>query len=83
MDMTITQAVQPATLQVRQDWDNDGVLRITGARTIKRYNELNQQQYNLPIDKWGIFFAFSVDQFNTGYAGLVKRGIIKDGEVIT
>lgn len=82
MDMTITQAVQPATLQVRQDWENDGFLRITGARTIKRYNELNEQQYNLPIDKWGIFFAFDQRQFDEGYKGLVARGLIKDGEKV-
>ncbi len=69
-------------LSVRQDWERDGFLVISGARTIKRYNELMQQQNNLPVDKWGIFFAFSPAQFKTGYKGLLDRGLIKEGEVI-
>lgn len=69
-------------VQVRQDWDNDGFLRITGAETLTRYSELREQQYKIPCDKYGVFFAFSQDQFDQGYKGLVKRGLIKDGEKI-
>lgn len=76
------EATNTTTLEVRQDWNNDGFLRITGARTIRRYNELMQQQSNLPVDKWGIFFAFDQRQFDDGYKGLVARGLIKDGEKI-
>lgn len=73
---------QPAQLSVRQDWNNDGFLLISGARTIRRYNELQQQEYNLPLNEWGIFFAFDQRQFDDGYKGLVTRGLIKAGEKI-
>lgn len=73
---------QLTTLKVTQDWDNDGFLRITGARTIKRYNELTHQQSNIPCNEYGVFFAFSDRQFKEGYRGLVKRGLIKDGDKV-
>lgn len=69
-------------VQVRQDWNNDGFLRITGAETLQRYSELCQQQNNIPIDKYGVFFAFDQGQFDNGYKGLVKKGFIKEGEKI-
>ena len=71
------------TLQVQQDWNNDGFLRITGARTIRRYIELEYELLpKLPVDKWGIFFAFSQQQFDDGYKGLLKRGLIAEGEKV-
>lgn len=69
-------------LQVKQDWNNDGFLRITGAQTIRHYLELTEQQRNIPVDKYGLFFAFDQSQFDEGYKGLVKRGLIQDGEKI-
>ena len=80
---TIAPAVTAETLQVRQDWDNDGFLRISGARTIKRYLDLMYTQAtNLPVNEWGLFFAFDQGQFDFGYKDLVKRGLIKDGDKI-
>lgn len=71
------------TLLVQQDWNNDGFLRITGARTIKRYLQLEYEQAtNLPINKWGLFFAFSQEQFEVGYKDLLKRGLIAEGEKV-
>ena len=69
-------------VQVTQDWDNDGFLRITGAETIARYNELRHQQYEIPVKEYGVFFAFSQEQFDEGYKYLVKKGFIKDGEKV-
>ena len=69
-------------VQVKQDWDNDGFLRISGAETLARYHELQEKQRTLPVTEWGIFFAFSNEQFEEGYKGLVKRGLIKDGDRI-
>lgn len=69
-------------VQVKQDWDNDGFLRISGAETLARYHELLERQRTLPVTEWGIFFAFSNEQFEKGYKGLVKRGLIKDGDKI-
>ena len=73
---------QNTTLQVKQDWNNDGVLRISGARTIRHYLELGERQRNIPCDKYGIFWAFSQEQFDNGYKGLVKRGLIQDGDKV-
>ena len=69
-------------VQVKQDWDNDGWLRITGAETIKRYEELNDRASKLPLNDWGIFFAFSRKQFDEGYQGLIQKGLIKDGDKV-
>ena len=69
-------------VQVTRDWDNDGVLRITGAETLVRYSELKESQHNTPCDKYGVFFAFSTEQFENGYKGLVARGLIQDGDKV-
>ena len=69
-------------IQVTRDWENDGVLRITGAETLKHYSELKERQHNIPTSDYGIFFAFSTEQFKEGYNNLVKRGLIKDGEKV-
>lgn len=69
-------------VQVKQDWDNDGFLRITGAETLARYHELLQKQSSIPVTEYGVFFAFSNEQFEEGYKGLVKRGLIQDGDRI-
>ena len=73
---------QNTTLQVKQDWNNDGFLRITGARTINHYLELQQRQSEIPVNEYGLFFAFSQEQFDEGYKGLVKRGLIQDGDKV-
>ena len=70
-------------VKVTQDWNNDGFLRISDAETIGRYLELKQCQYNIPAGKYGVFFAFSKDQFDMGYKDLVKRGLIKEGDRVS
>lgn len=69
-------------VQVQQDWSNDGFLRITGAETLGKYHELLDKQASIPVTEYGVFFAFSNQQFEDGYKGLVKRGLIKDGDKI-
>lgn len=69
-------------VKAERDWDNDGTLRITGATTIGRYRELREKQYNIPADEYGIFWAFSKEQFDRGYKGLIARGLIKDGDKV-
>lgn len=69
-------------VQVKQDWDNDGYLRITGAETLQHYSELCERQHKIPCRDYGVFFAFSQEQFDEGYNDLVKRGLIKDGDKV-
>lgn len=69
-------------VRVERDWNNDGFLRISGAETLARYHELQNQQSSIPVKDYGVFFAFSNKQFEEGYQELVKRGLIKDGDRI-
>lgn len=63
---------------IRQDWDNDGYLVITDAKTIDRYKEITEQQRNGKYE--GIFYAFNNEQFEEGY-NKVKH-LLKEGEKI-
>lgn len=68
---------------VTQNWDNDGHLVITGAETLDLYHELRYGKTGqADFDKLGIFCAFSNEQFDEGYAKLVRLGHIKDGEKV-
>ncbi len=69
-------------ITAKQNWDNDGHLTITGEGTLKRYLELTEQKRNIPLCKFGIFVAFNQEQFDKGYAEVVKSGSVKDGEKI-
>ena len=70
------------TLTIQQDWNNDGYLRISGDRTLRRYSELRQQQYEIPARDYGVFYAFSKEQFHEGYEELIRRGLIRRGEKV-
>lgn len=70
-------------VQVKRDWDRDGFLVITNAKTIKRYEELKYDgKYQPDCDKIGVFWAFSNEQFDEGYDKLLKSGHIKDGDKV-
>lgn len=67
---------------VTQDWDNDGTLVISNAQTLQRYLELKEINRNAPMDEFGIFFAFSKQQFEEGYNKLVQSGKITYGDKV-
>ncbi len=69
------------TLQYWLDWDCDGAIRMDNPQTIERYNELRYHS-NPDCKKHHVFFAFSTEQFNEGYKGLVADGSIKEGDKI-
>lgn len=70
-------------VQVKQDWERDGYLVITNAKSIKRYQELKYEvKYQPDCDKIGVFWAFTNEQFKEGYDKLVKLGHIKDGDKV-
>lgn len=48
----------------KKDWERDGYLVITEAKTIDRYKELVDKKNNLSDDE--IFYAFSDEQYNEG-----------------
>lgn len=52
------------------DYDRDGVLVYQNARTLKRYNELRNEQIHVDTKKFDVFFAFSTEQFKEGLASI-------------
>lgn len=70
------------TVQAHPNWEWDGSLSITGAQSLRTYRELKERQSKLPTHEYGIFFAFSKEQFKSGMKDLVSRGLLKDGEKI-
>jgi len=57
-----------------------GSIFMVEPKTISRFHELHNQQPD--ADKYGVFFAFSKEQFKKGYDSMVRRGYIKDGDKI-
>lgn len=49
-----------------QDWDNDGMIRYSNAKTLKRYKELNEQRNSCDLTSFDMFCAFSNEQFENG-----------------
>lgn len=52
--------------EVRQDWDNDGMLVYKNAKTLKRYHELCEERDKTDAKKYRCFYAFSKEQFEQG-----------------
>lgn len=52
-------------LTVYQDWDNDGALRIYGARTLKNYRKLAYETHP-DCYSYRCFYAYSKEQFLEG-----------------
>lgn len=62
-----------------QDWDKcEGGLDWKDAKTLKRYNELNNQ--HAPAKGW--FVAFNDEQFAKGLSGLIDKGEAKSKDEI-
>ena len=72
----------PSGLEYYRDWENsEGAICMTNAKTVKRYHELKYDSQP-DCDKYGVFFAFSDEQFEKGYKHLIELGLIKDGDKI-
>lgn len=67
----------PNGLQYSRNWEYDGCVVMHNAKTIKRYRELKEQQYNIDCYSCDCFFAFNNQQFEEGKA---KIRPLKDGE---
>ena len=69
-------------LEFYRDFENsEGAICMTNAKTVKRYHELKYESQP-DCDKYGVFFAFSNEQFENGYKRLVELGHIKDGDKV-
>ena len=67
-------------LKLFQDWDHCGAIYMENAQTIERYRELEDDHPD--SNKYGIFWAFSDQQFEEGKAKMKERGLYKDGQKI-
>lgn len=65
-----------------QDWEkSEGGIYMVKPKTINRYMKIKGEHPR--EEAYGVFFAFSKEQFQEGYKSLVRRGYVKDGEKIT
>ncbi len=64
-----------------RDWEKDGHITMKNAKTINHYHELRDKHPD--CDKCGVFFAFSIQQYNEGYNKLIKLGHIKKEDKIS
>jgi len=61
-------------LQCYRDWDCEGAICMRNPKTIERYQQLRDEQFD--FEKHGMFFAFSQEQFDNQYDALVKKGYL-------
>lgn len=52
--------------EVRQNWENDGMLVWKNAKTLNRYQELCRERDETDVSKFRCFFAFSQEQLEQG-----------------
>ena len=63
------------------DWNvTEGGVVMLNPQTIKYYQKAKDTHPD--ADKYGVFFAFSKEQYKKGYNHLVELGFIKDGDIV-
>lgn len=78
--MTQIKTKKNGTLMVHRDWDCEGAIRMENAKTIKRYHELRDTHPH--SEKYGIFWAFSTEQYNEGKRKMKELGLYQDGQKV-
>lgn len=68
------------TASIRRDFENDGILRIIGASTLVTFKKLYQELTEFRYEDFGIFVAYTKEQFKNHYDALIKEGRIREGE---
>lgn len=67
-------------LEIYKDWDCEGAIYMKNPKTLNRYIELSNEQPD--SDKYGIFWAFSNEQYENGKSRMKELGFYKDGQKI-
>lgn len=67
-------------LQYRRNWNTDGGIEMLNPLTLNTYFAIKAPEPK--AEDYGVFWAFSNDQFEDGYAQLVSLGFIKEGDKI-
>ena len=68
------------TLKLFLDWDHEGAIYMENAKTIDRYKEIMSEEPD--SEKYGIFWAFSDEQFEEGKARMKELGLYSEGQKI-
>lgn len=67
-------------LEVYRDWDCEGAIYMRNPKTIERYRELQDEHPD--SDKYGIFWAFSKEQYEEGKKKMKELGFYQEGQKI-
>ncbi len=59
-------------LKHHRDWDCDGAIRMENAQTIKLYDQIQQETYNVNLEGYECFYAFDKKQLDEGLARIGK-----------
>lgn len=70
------------TASIIRDFENDGILRIIGASTLVTFKKLHRELTEFRYEDYGIFVAYSKEQFKNHYDALIKEGRISENEQI-
>ncbi len=62
-------------LKHHRDWEHDGAIFMENAQTIKLYDQIHQETYNVSLENYDCFFAFDGKQLEEG---LTRIGKTKD-----
>lgn len=62
-------------LKHHRDWEHDGTIFMENAQTIKLYNQIRQETYNVSLENYDCFYAFDGKQLDEG---LTRIGKTKD-----
>ena len=65
---------------VEYEYTKTGGIRMLHAKTMNRYHELKNEHPK--SEDYGVFFAFSNEQFEEGRKGLIRKGYLKEGEKV-
>lgn len=59
-------------LKHHRDWKHDGAIRMENALTIKLYDQINEEAYNINLEKYECFFAIDNKQLEEGLTRIGK-----------
>lgn len=62
-------------LKHHRDWEHDGAIFMENAQTIKLYDQIHQETYNVSLENYDCFYAFDGKQLDEG---LKRIGKTKD-----
>lgn len=63
-----------------QDWENDGLLVWSNAKTLDKYISIKEERREVDFTKFDCFCTFKEEEFYKERQRLIDKGKLKDGE---